>query len=602
MERAGRIELLAPAKNADIGKAAIQCGADAVYISALKFGAREQAGNSVSDIETLAAYAHRFYARVYVALNTILTDAELVEAAALVWQLYEVGIDGLIIQDVGLLEVELPPVPLFASTQMHNDSLEKVQFLEKVGFSRVILPREMSIPEIRAIADETNVALECFVHGALCVSYSGQCYFSYAIGKRSGNRGCCAQPCRRQYTLIDAEGRVLAHNKYLLSLKDMNRSAYLEALYDAGVRSFKIEGRLKDSVYVKNTVSFYRRKLDALLAGKKGKKSSSGTATCSFIPNPAKTFNRGFTDFGMNGTFQAIASHNTPKSLGEEIGAVCTVEENSITLTASHDLTNGDGICFFDVKQLLRGTMVNRVDGGRVYPAKMTGLRKGIVLYRNHDHAFIKELSKKKCERKIGVCFIVREDESSFILHAIDEDGIEARFSLRAKKMPAEKKEQSQETFVRQLKKLNETDFMCMQITFDLAKTYFLPVSHINELRRGAIDALVLAREKQRVRWQGGVHGNTVPYPDKEITYQGNCLNEKAVAFYARHGTTVVEFAAESGLLMQGRMLMRSKYCLKQSLSLCGRETGPLFLVDEYGGRCPLSFDCNACTMTVFAS
>ncbi|MFA7002097.1 MAG: peptidase U32 family protein, partial [Candidatus Omnitrophota bacterium] len=333
-----QIELLAPAKNAEIGKAAINCGADAVYIGAEKFGARKQAGNSLADIEALVLYAHLFYARVYVALNTILTDHELEEAFSLIKALASMGIDGLMIQDPGLLELPLPPIPLFASTQMNNDSLEKILFWEKIGFSRVILPREMSLAEIADIRSKTSLSLECFVHGALCVATSGQCYLSHALGGRSSNCGACAQPCRRLYTLVSEQGAVLVKNKHLLSLKDLNRSDALEALMDAGVSSFKIEGRLKDISYVKNVVGFYRKKMDKILSGRSETKSSSGEVILGFTPDLQKTFNRGFTDFGLRGHSAPMSCHDTPKSLGEKVGAIKKVGRNYFTLSSPHDL------------------------------------------------------------------------------------------------------------------------------------------------------------------------------------------------------------------------------------------------------------------------
>ncbi len=597
-----RIELLAPAKNAATGKAAIQCGADAVYLSPEKFGAREQAGNSLADIEALVSYAHLYYARVYVALNTLLTDRELEEAFSTIKILASIGIDGLIIQDPGLLELPLPPIPLFASTQMNNDSLEKILFLEKTGFSRVILPREMGLEEIRHIRSKTSIELECFIHGALCVSYSGQCYMSYALGGRSANRGACAQPCRRLYSLANGKGAVLAKNKHLLSLKDLHRADSLEALLDAGVTSFKIEGRLKDIAYVKNTVGFYRKKLDLILSGKKAAKSSSGVATLGFNPNPFKTFNRGFTDFGLHGRHVNASSHQTPKSLGEKIGKVAALEWNHFTLSASHDLKNGDGICFLDGSGILGGSVVNLVEENRVYPDKMGGLTPGAVIYRNHDHAFLKALSaSNSCERRIDLSFTLDETQDGFSLKACDEDGNTAVFSMEVSKQIAEKKERAEETLTKQLSKVNDTIFACRAVTHTLREIYFLPVSVLNALRRGAIAALLKERTKNRPQVTAPVCPNDTPYPVTQIDYRGNCLNRKAVSFYKRHGAKVVERAAESGLPMLGRQLMRSKYCVKGALDLCGKETGPLFLIDEEGRKYRLKFDCNSCHMSVFA-
>lgn len=598
-----QIELLAPAKNAEIGIAAIQCGADAVYLSAEKFGARQQAGNKLADIEKLVRYAHLFYGRVYVALNTILNDQELEEAFSLVQSLASIGIDGLIIQDFGLLELPLPPIPLIASTQMNNDTLEKIQFLEKVGFSRVILPREMSLAEICAIRAKTSIDLECFVHGALCVCYSGQCYLSYALGGRSANRGCCAQPCRRLYSLVDQKGVALAKNKYLFSLKDLNRSESLEALIDAGVTSFKIEGRLKDLAYVKNAVGFYRKKLDHLLLGRKESRSSSGTTTLGFKPDLFKAFNRSFTDFGLKGSHRHVSCHETPKSLGDKIGKVAALGKDYFTLASKHDLHNGDGICFFDGRGVLRGSVVNGVKDSRVYPDKMAGLAAGALIYRNHDHAFLKMLSSKdSCERKIGILFVLSETANGFSLEARDEYGNVAVFAMEAEKQEAEKKALAEANIRKQLSKVHDTIFSCHDLKIAFKEMYFIPVSVLNALRRGAIAKLIEVRESQRPHEQSLIQKNDIPYPSAQVDYLGNCLNQKAVAFYKRHGATVTEMAAESGLSMKGRCLMRSKYCVKGDLHLCGKETGPLFLIDEDGETFRLEFDCDSCCMSVFAS
>ncbi|MEQ8225541.1 MAG: peptidase U32 family protein, partial [Candidatus Eremiobacterota bacterium] len=351
-----KIELLSPAKDLECGMAAIKCGADAIYIGAERFGARVSAGNSPEDIKELVSFAHRYFARVYVTLNTILTDKETGQAKELMEKLYETGVDAFIIQDMGFLEMDLPPVPLFASTQCHNNSAEKIRFLEQVGFKRAILARELSLKEIKYIREKTEIELEFFVHGALCVCYSGQCYLSYAIGGRSGNRGDCAQPCRKIYSLVDESGNFIIKDKYLLSLKDLNLSGYIRELVDAGINSFKIEGRLKDINYVKNIVSFYRQKID--LAGYK--KTSSGNISINFTPDPEKTFNRGYTDYFFNGRRKDITSFNTPKSTGKSCGKILKCDKNSFYLTY-HSLKAGDGICFFDDTSILRGTSVKKV-------------------------------------------------------------------------------------------------------------------------------------------------------------------------------------------------------------------------------------------------
>lgn len=594
------MELLAPAKNAEIAIAAINCGADGVYIGAKKFSAREDAGNSLSDIEKVAAYAHKYYARVYVALNTILRNDELDEAVGLIRRIHSLGCDGLIIQDVGLLEYNLPPIPLIASTQMHNDSLEKILFLQNVGFKRVILPREMTLKEIREIKAKTSIELECFIHGSLCVSYSGQCTLSYALGGRSANRGACAQPCRHTYTLCDENGKILVKNKHLLSLKDLNRADHLKALADAGVTTFKIEGRLKDLAYVTNITSFYRKKLDELMDGKHTHKSSSGRTAFGFTPNPFKTFNRGYTDYGMDARNDNIAALDTPKSLGEKIGPVAKLGKDHFALSSQHDLKNGDGICFFDTTGILRGTLVNRVQNEKIYPDKMYYLEEKLIIYRNYDSAFVKTLERSPCKRRIDVSFTLGESVDGFKLEVHDEDGNCGVFHLAAKKIPAEKKALAGSAINNQLSKLNDTIFACKDIATNLENAYFIPLSILNQLRRGAIDDLIAEREKNRPKQTGHVLVNNTPYPFDTITYLGNCLNSKAETFYERHGAKVIEWAAEYGMEMSGQKVMTSKYCVRKELKLCGKNPSPLYLIDEEKRKYLLKFNCSECKMEVY--
>jgi putative protease len=601
-----RIELTAPAKDAETGMTAIDCGADAVYIGPRSFGAREGAGNSTKDVARLAAYAHRYYARVYATLNTILRDEELPEALQLARELYEAGVDGLIVQDVGLLELELPPLPLIASTQMHNNTPEKALFWEQVGFQRVILARELTLAEIREIRRKTTIELECFVHGALCVSQSGQCYMSYAIGGRSGNRGACAQPCRRPYSLRDSRGRTLQHKRYLLSLKDLNLSEHLAALLEAGVTAFKIEGRLKDRSYVANIVGFYREKLDSLLDGRRFAKSSSGSVALHFSPDPYKTFNRGYTDYGITSHRQEMASMDTPKSMGERIGTVARVGKEYFTLDTEHTLHSGDGLCFFDEAHSLSGTVVNRVHGGKVYPDKMAQITEGTVVFRNHDHLFVRQLESDPAERRVRPQLTLRECPEGLTLSAVDEDGIRAAFSSPVVKKAAEKPDLARATMERQLSKLGHTEFACESVAIELPVPYFVPVSFLNGLRREAIRRLVEERERNRPRPTGAAITNEVPYPEKALAYTGNVLNRKAEAFYRRHGVTSIEAAAESGLDMNGRVVMRTKHCLKEELGLCGKDRAaegieePLYLVDEDGRTYLLEFTCEDCSMVVY--
>jgi len=599
-------ELLAPARDVACGIAAVDAGADAVYIGGPSFGARAKAGNALSDIETLVAYAHRFWARVYVTVNTLLYDHEIDEATRLIRQLYEIGVDAIIVQDLGLLESDLPPIPLIASTQMHNNTPEKVTFLEQVGFERVILARELTLEEIREIRHRTSIELECFVHGALCVSYSGQCYMSYAIGGRSGNRGECAQPCRRRYSLVDRTGQVLVRDRHLLSLKDLCLADHLEELIDAGVRSFKIEGRLKDRAYVTNVVGHYRQQLDQLLARRGLARSSSGESRAGFDPDPVKTFNRGYTTYFLHGREQAVGSIDSPKMVGERIGRVTSAGLQSFRVDTSAELHNGDGLSFFDRSNVLTGTVVVSVDGADVYPDQMAGIHEGLTIYRNHDHPYLSTLDRALIERKIAVQFRLHETEQGFALAAVDEDGNEATARLSWDKVGARNPETMLNSIDRQLRKTGDTIFDCTDVTLDWGRIYFLPLSALNQLRRDALAHLLVAREENRPVGRHVLPRNNVPYPEKRLTYLGNTLNQQAVAFYRRHGVQEIEPAAETGLDMSGRQVMRTRYCIKHQLGLCPRSGAieqpaePLYLVDDDGHRYRLAFDCAACEMSVY--
>jgi putative protease len=602
-----RIELLAPARDLATGRAAINCGADAVYMGAAKFGARQAAGNPLSDIETLTAYAHKYWARVYAVINTLLYDDELDEAVQLAHQLYQAGVDALIIQDVGLLECDLPPLPLFASTQMHNHTPERVAFLEKVGFQRAILARELSLDQISAIRAATNLELETFIHGALCVCYSGQCYLSYAAGGRSGNRGQCAQPCRKRYSLVDSAGRVLVKNRYLLSLKDLNLTDSLRPLLEAGVTSFKIEGRLKGPEYVANIVAHYRQQLDALLPELSLRPASSGQVQLDFAPDPAKTFNRGYAPYFIAGRQPGLASPDTPKHSGEPIGRVAATHGDSFTLDTPADLRNGDGLSFFDPSNELQGTTINRVDGGRIYPARMDGIVRGLMLYRNHDHVFIQRVVNTKSARKMAVKLRFIETPDGFCLKAEDEDGITAQAAADCEKIPAQKADQARQNLERQLTRFGGTDFTCADLQVELSQSYFLPVAEINALRRAVLDNLTEARQRQFPRLAGQVVSNTEPFPASELAFTGNVLNRKAEAFYRRHGVTRIQPAAESGLDLRGERVMTTKFCLKYQMQACPREAShgaslpePVYLLDEEGQRLQLAFNCRACVMEIY--
>jgi len=598
------IELLAPAKDLNTGITAVNCGADAVYIGAVRFGAREDAGNPLAEIAKLVEYAHRYWARVYVTLNTLLHDAEIPAALTLIRQIHESGADALIIQDAGLLECDLPPIALFASTQMHNHTPERVRFLEGVGFKRVILARELSLEQIRSIRAQTSVELETFIHGALCVSYSGQCNLSYAIGGRSGNRGQCAQPCRNLYTLTDGSGRALEKPRHWLSIRDLNLSGCLTELMKAGVTSFKIEGRLKDEAYVRNVVSHYRRELDRLQV----QKSSSGTSEHDFEPDLEKTFNRGYCDYFLHGRRAKIGSPATPKMIGEAVGKIGQVKSDAFLFTPKDDsirLHNGDGLSFFNYKGELDGTLVNRVEGDWVYPARMEGICPSLELHRNLDKVFMDKLKASQIKRKIGVAMCLSEGPGGLNLDIRDEDGNQANVKSSAAFEKAEKPELALEMIQKQLARLGDSEFMLNEIHVDLQNVPFLPAAAWNELRRTALDALRHARIQNRPLLMGGVMVNDFPFPVQELDYRGNVLNQKAADFYRRHGVTKIEPAAESGLDLRGRRVMTSKYCLKYELDACPRHCGkvtvqePLTLVDEDGHRLRLVFDCGNCEMGI---
>jgi putative protease len=600
-----KIELLAPAKDASTAIAAIQCGADAVYIGAERFGARQAAVNSIEDIKKVVDFAHQYYAKVYVTLNILMFDGELTIAEKMVPQLCETGIDGLIIQDLGLLELDLPPVPLIASTQMDNSTVERVKFWQDVGFSRAILARELTLEQIRQIRSTTSIELECFIHGSLCVGASGQCYMSRALGGRSGNRGQCAQPCRRLYNLKDTTGKIIVKDRYLLSLKDLNLSEHLEEMIDAGVSAFKIEGRLKDIPYVVNTVSFYRQKLDAILAKKKLQKSSSGSMRFDFEPNLEKTFNRGFTDYGLMGQISKLGSIDTPKSVGEYLGVVKKMEITFFIIDSKQDLHNGDGICFFDWQQNLSGTTVNRVEGKKVYPQKMNEIHVGQKIYRNYDHQFAQKLLNQPTQRKIALSTAVQEIQTGLVVIGTDEDGNKATVEITGDKKPALKKETAKEAFHNQLTRLGNTIFECSDLKIQTQDMYFVPASQLNDVRRQLVEQLLKVREKNRSRQTAGISKNNVPWPQKHLRFTGNVLNKKAEDFYHRHGVETIEPGAESGQDLIGQKVMTTKYCLRRELNLCQRTDGlttaaPLILQDEDGREYQVNFLCGKCGMEIF--
>ena len=601
------IELLAPAKDKEIGITAVNCGADAVYIGADRYGARAMAGNTLKDIEDLVKYAHIYRSKVYVTVNTVLRESEMEEAYPLIRRLHNMGIDGLIIQDMGILELELPPVKLIASTQTHNTTPEKVKFLEDVGFQRVILARELNLEEIRKIREKTNVELESFVHGALCVSYSGQCYMSWSMGRRSGNRGVCAQPCRKAYSLIDSKGLLLEKNKHLLSLKDLNLSDYLEELIDAGITSFKIEGRLKEESYVKNITAFYRQKLDDILEKRNLNRASVGKVIFDFTPNPIKTFNRDYTSHFIEGRQKAISRMETPKFRGEFIGVVTGKQKNTIFIDTGKSLTAGDGICFLKGDNTFSGTYVNRVDKNVIKVQDDRDIETGTKIYRNLDKQFMDELKKSKTRREIAVSFSLDESDDSTVLTVRDEEGISVSIPWVITGEKANNKEHYEEIIRKNLSKLGNTEFYAEEVTVTAKNPDFCSIKEINAMRRDIIAKLFHAREKAYKPDEFPYEPNTVPYPETSLSFRSNVLNRNACNFYIHHGAKVMESGAESGMDLTGRIVMKNRYCLKYELNLCPVHDGkpatpikePLFLVDEDKNRFRLEFDCKNCFMEI---
>lgn len=602
-----KIELLAPAKNLECGMAAIDHGADAVYIGAPKFGARAAAVNSLEDIAALVEYAHLYNVRIYVTVNTILKDEELKETEEMIRALYRVGVDALIVQDMGITGLELPPIPLHASTQMDNRTAEKVRFLADAGFRQVVLARELSLREIGKIHEACpDVPLEIFVHGALCVSYSGQCYVSQACFGRSANRGECAQFCRLPFSLVDSNDRVIAKDKHLLSLKDLNQSEELEALLDAGASSFKIEGRLKDVSYVKNVTAAYRQKLDAILARRKEYvRASSGSCRYAFKPQLDKSFSRGFTHYFLHGRTRDVFSFDTPKSLGEEMGTMKEARGNYLTVAGLKSFNNGDGVCYIDEQGKLQGFRINRVEGNRLYPQEMPRIKPRTVLYRNFDQEFEKILARRSSERKMAVAIRLADTAFGFALTLTDEDDNRVTLSLPRAKEPA--RTPQEENLKTQLAKLGNTPFEAECVDIDFTENWFLPASVLADFRRQAIEKLIAARRINYRRELAVLRPTTHAFPQTTLTYLGNVMNARAASFYAGHGVASIAPAFEQ-TPVEKVVLMFCKHCLRYSMGWCPvhqRERSPYrepyYLVSTDGKRFRLEFDCRNCQMKVSA-
>ena len=651
--RVSNLELLAPAKTAAIGREAILHGADAVYIGGPSFGARDKAGNSMGDIAGLVEFAHRFHAKIFVTLNTILHDAELDAAQKLAHECRDAGVDALIVQDMGLLELDLPPIELHASTQCDIRTPEKARFLSDVGFSQIVLARELTIEEIAAVraAVPADTVIEHFIHGALCVAYSGQCYISHAHTGRSANRGDCSQACRLPYTLTDAQGRIVAYDKHLLSVKDNNQSANLRALIAAGVRSFKIEGRYKDAPYVKNITGHYRRLLDEILEGRSDlARASSGRTKLLFTPAPDKTFHRGATDYFSQGRKADIGAFDAPSFVGLPLGTVTNIGPDWFELETDGAMSNGDGLNYLHKRETkgIRANSVKQIGKAwRVWPNEkmfeLPGLHVGLHINRNSDHAWEQALAKKSAERKIGVCASFEETADGFCLTLRDEDGIAATASIAFDKQPAQHPEEAENNLREQLDRFGSTDFEFrlpfpirpepvegrkataqvvrqahherpiedQVITIHWAQPWFVPTSALNKLRRDAVERLEAARFASYARSsRKAAVEPPAQYPEVAVTYLANVYNSAAQAFYEKHGVKLIEAAYEAHEEAGEVSLMISRHCIRYSLSLCPKQakgvTGvqgtvraePMTLVNG-SEKLRLEFDCKACEMHV---
>ncbi len=616
------LELLAPAKTADIGREAILHGADAVYIGGPSFGARANAGNTVGEIADLVTFAHRYHARIYATLNTILHDSELEPARRLIHELHDAGVDALIVQDMGLLELDLPPIDLHASTQCDIRSPEKARFLAQSGFSQIVLARELTLQEIAAVAAAVpeDTVLEHFIHGALCVAFSGQCYISHAHTGRSANRGDCSQACRLPYSLHDDQGRVVAFDKHLLSVKDNNQSANLGALIDAGVRSFKIEGRYKDAGYVKNITGHYRLLLDEILEQRPElARASSGDTRLLFTPNPDKTFHRGSTDYFAQGRQADIGAFDTPAFVGLPLGTVTRIGPSWFEIETHETLANGDGLTYMRKREVV-GVQANTVEFlgksvWRIVPNEpvtaLAGLQVGIEISRNRDHAWEQALHKPSAERHIDLWAWFQETATGFRLTLQDVDGICAEADLAFDKQPARDPEKAESSLREQLSRFGGTAFNLLELQIAWTQPWFLPASSANKLRREAVEQLEAARlaAHQRPQRRAAVTP-LVPYPEQALTYLANVYNQAARRFYEKHGVQLIAAAYEAHKETGEVSLMITKHCLRYSFSLCPKQakgvTGvqgqvraePMTLVNG-NERLTLVFDCRACEMHV---
>lgn len=594
-----KVELLSPAKDIAVGKAAIDNGADAIYIGAPAFGARKVAANSIRDIAELVDYAHRFYCRVFVTLNTILYDHELSEAEKMVRQLCAVGIDALIIQDMGILKMDLPPVCLHASTQMHNYEPERIKFLDRLGFQRIVLARELSIEQIRTIRREVKAELEVFIHGALCVSLSGQCYLSQYMFGRSANRGECAQPCRMKWSVKDSSGRVWLKDKYVLSLKDLNLSSHIGQLIEAGVDSFKIEGRLKDMGYVANVTNHYSSLINCL---PDVSRVGSGHVSATFEPDPERSFNRGSSDYFSTGRKRGLVHMDTPKSMGKPIGQVKEAKGCHLFIDAAEQIFNGDGLCFLENGEL-KGIRVNKADGNHIECNEIPQVRPGTMIYRNYDHRFVAQLEKGRSVRKINIVISATMTGGHLYLKVTDEDGISASY-VSDEKYEIARQETQRERLIQQLRKCGDTEFECEQVEVVGDEVLFIPGAAANACRRTLLEKLREARQIARPVLPTGMNSREEAIAPTYLDWHYNVANKQAEEFYQLHGALQVESAFEKKKEINGIEVMRTRYCLLYEMGRCRKECRntdmkfPLFLCNDKH-RFRLDFDCESCFMKV---
>ncbi|SFD08274.1 peptidase U32 family protein [Flavobacterium phragmitis] len=607
-----KIEILAPARDLIGGIAAINSGADAVYIGAPQFGARSNANNSIEDVAELVKYAHLFNAQVFVVINTILYDNELETCRAMIWELYDIGVDALIIQDMAIMEMDLPPIVLHASTQANNRDADKIKFLKDAGIKRVVLARELNLHQIKTIYDHADVELEFFVTGALCVSFSGNCYMSVANGERSANRGSCAQNCRLPYNLIDGNGDTLIRNSHLLSIKDLDISDQIPNLIEAGIVSFKIEGRLKDVAYVKNNVSYLRQKLDSYLEGPgsdKYTKASSGKCTYTFDSALNRTFNRGYTDYFVNDRHSSIGSWESPKSKGQYIGKLIRTVGGAYEIENGELLNNGDGLCFINENNEADGIYVNKAENGKVYPNVLKEIKDGTFIYRNNDAAFIKIVEREdSAVRKLSTTLLLTETETGFQLIATDEDGNVSTVNLEHPKEQTKTGESIEENIKTQLAKTGFTPYTADEINIMFSQNWFLPISKINEMRRTVYDQLTEIRLANYVREEHQLVKTSHPYPETKLDFMYNVSNKTARKFYERHGVTEIEKAFELQWDPGKSRVMTTKYCIKYELKKCpihqkdivGVKVKEPLVLKQGELEYKLKFNCKPCEMEIW--